>query len=84
MSILAIDKLSVLLYNDYIKVTARKEQLMHKIENILVGIGLILFGIASILLVRLTDWMIFELLGVIAPIIGIIVVIAGAIYEGKD
>ena len=57
---------------------------MHKIENILVGIGLILFGIASILLVSLTDWMIFELLGVIAPIIGIIVVIAGAIYEGKD
>ena len=57
---------------------------MHKIENILVGIGLILFGIASILLVRHTDWMIFELLGVIAPIIGIIVVIAGAIYEGKD
>lgn len=57
---------------------------MHTIENILVGIGLILFGIASILLVRLTDWMIFELLGVIAPIIGIIVVIAGAIYEGKD
>ncbi|MBQ8413963.1 MAG: hypothetical protein IJX58_01790 [Clostridia bacterium] len=56
---------------------------MHKIENILIGIALILFGIASMLIFNYTEWGVFEVFGVISPIVGLIVVIVGAIYEGK-
>ena len=56
---------------------------MQKSENILIGIALILFGIASMLIFNYTEWGVFEVFGVISPIAGLIVVIVGAIYEGK-
>ena len=57
---------------------------MHKIENILFGIALILFGIASLLIVGLTEWALFAILGIVAPIIGLIVVVVSCIYEEKS
>ncbi len=57
---------------------------MHKIENILLGIALILFGIASMLVFNHTEWAICEILGIFSPIVGLIVVIVGSVYEGKS
>ena len=58
---------------------------MHKIENILFGIALILFGIASMLITEYTDWGLFELFAVLCPIVGIVFTIFAMIYDGpKD
>ena len=58
---------------------------MHKIENILFGIALILFGIASMLIAEYTGWGLFELFAVLCPIGGIVFTIFAMIYDGpKD
>ena len=58
---------------------------MHKIENILFGIALILFGIAALPLAEYTGWGLFELFAVLCPIGGIAFTILAMIYNGpKD
>lgn len=57
---------------------------MHKIEAILCGIAIILFGIASTLIFNNTEWSFFEISGIIAPFLGILISIIGVFYEGKD
>ena len=56
---------------------------MHKIETILGGIALILFGIASMMIAEYTYWGLFEFFAVACPIIGIGFSIFGLIYDGK-
>ena len=56
---------------------------MHKVETILFGIALIIFGIASIMIVEYNGWQVFELFGVASPILGIIVSLVGLFYDGK-
>ncbi len=55
---------------------------MHKIEGILFGIALILFGIASILIADITQWGFFEVLGVICPFLGLASAIIGLFDRG--
>ena len=55
---------------------------MHKIETILFGIAIILFGIASAAIVLITDWGIFDLLAVFAPFIGLAVCVIGLFDKG--
>ena len=58
---------------------------MHKIENILFGIALILFGIAALPLAEYTGWGLFELFAVLCPIGGLGFTIFAMIYDGpKD
>lgn len=56
---------------------------MHKIETILGGIAIILFGIASILLLDYLGGIFFELTAVICPFLGLGLTIFGLIYDGK-
>ena len=56
---------------------------MHKIETILGGIALILFGIASILLLDYLGGVFFEFTAVICPFLGLGFTIFGLIYDGK-
>lgn len=55
---------------------------MHKIETILFGIALILFGIASMLITGSTNWGLFAILGFISPILGLITAIIGLFDKG--
>lgn len=57
---------------------------MHRIETILGGIALILFGIASMMIAEYTYWGLFELLAVVCPIIGIGFSIFGLLYNEKS
>ena len=57
---------------------------MHKIETILFGIAILLFGIASLIIYKNTAWGFFEVAGIIAPILGLGVSVVGVFYEGKD
>ena len=56
---------------------------MYKIETILFGIALILFGIASVLIFNNTDWGFFEVAGIVAPILGLVISVVGVFYEVK-
>ena len=55
---------------------------MHKLETILFGIALILFGIASSLIVIITDWGFFDLSAIFMPFIGIAVAVIGLFDKG--
>lgn len=58
---------------------------MHKIENILFGISLILFGIASMLILDYLGGVFFEFTAVICPFLGLGFTIFAMIYDGpKD
>jgi len=57
---------------------------MHKIETILGGITIIIFGIASLLIFEHTKWSLFEILGISCPIIGLIFSVTGLFYEPKS
>ena len=57
---------------------------MHKIETILFGIAILLFGVASTLIYQNTEWGFFEVAGIIAPFIGLGISALGLFYEGKD
>ena len=50
---------------------------MECIKNLLSGIGLMIFGIACFQLVIVSDLRIFDILGIIAILIGIVFVIKG-------
>jgi len=56
---------------------------MYKVETILLGIALILFGIASMLIAEYTRFRFFEFFAVVAPILGLIISVIGVFYEGK-
>ena len=56
---------------------------MHKVETILFGIALILFGIASLIILDYSGWGFFEVTGIVSPILGIVISIIGVFYEGK-
>ena len=55
---------------------------MHKVETILFGIAMILFGIASIIIADYTGFALFELFGVVFPILGIITSFIG-LFDGE-
>ncbi|MBO7196525.1 MAG: hypothetical protein J6V80_04270 [Clostridia bacterium] len=57
---------------------------MHKVETILFGIAILLFGIASLLIYKNTEWGFFEVAGVIAPILGLGISTLGVFYEGNS
>lgn len=57
---------------------------MHKLETILFGIALILFGIASALIVIITDWGFFDLPAIFMPFIGIAVALIGLFDKGAS
>ena len=59
-------------------------QIMHKTETILFGIAVILFGIASILIYNNTWWGFFEVVGIIAPIVGLIISTIGVFWDAKN
>lgn len=50
---------------------------MHKIETLLFGIALILFGIASTLIFKDNGWSLFGFTGIVFPILGLAVSIIG-------
>ena len=56
---------------------------MHKIETILGGIAIILFGIAAMPIAEYTGWGLFEIFAILCPIIGLGFSIFGLIYDGK-
>ena len=55
---------------------------MHRVESILFGISLILFGIASILIASYTKWGFFEVVGIIFPFLGLITAVIGVFDNG--
>ncbi len=55
---------------------------MHKVQTILFGIALIIFGIASALIAILTDWGFFDLLAIFMPFIGLAVCVIGLFDKG--
>ena len=57
---------------------------MHRIESILLGIALILFGIASILIAIVTHWGFFEVIGILFPFIGLAATIIGVFDKGDS
>lgn len=57
---------------------------MHKLETIVFGIAVILFGIASILIYNNTEWGFFEVVGIIAPIVGLIISTIGVFEDAKN
>ena len=57
---------------------------MQKIETILGGIAIILFGIASLMIFRQTNWGLFEVLGICCPVIGLAITIFGLVFEGEN
>ena len=60
---------------------------MHKIETLLFGIALILFGIASILIFEDNGWSLFGFTGVVSPILGLVVSFIGLFdkdYSGNE
>ena len=57
---------------------------MHKIETILGGIAIILFGIASLLIYQSTSSDLFLTMGAACSVIGIIFSIIGVFYNGRN
>lgn len=58
---------------------------MHRIEAILFGMVLILFGIASLLMAGYTDWGFCEVVGIIFPFLGLAAAVIGLFDNGgKD
>lgn len=55
---------------------------MHKIETMLFGIALILFGIASLILATYNGLDIFYVIGTISPLLGLIFSIVGLFDNG--
>ena len=62
----------------------KKISKMHKIETILFGIAIIIFGIASALISLLTNWGFFAPLAIFAPFVGLAVAVIGIFDRGYD
>lgn len=57
---------------------------MHKLESILFGIAMILFGIASLMITNFTNWGFFEVVGIVFPFLGLIVSIIGVFDKNEE
>ena len=57
---------------------------MHKLETILGGIAIILFGIASLIIYPHASSDLFLIMGAVCSVVGLIFSIIGLFYNGKD
>lgn len=56
---------------------------MHKIETILGGIALILFGIWGYNMAIGTEWLVFSIIAFVTPVLGIAAVIFGLLQKDE-
>lgn len=56
---------------------------MHKIETILGGIALILFGIWGYNMAIGTEWLVFSIIAFVTPVLGIATVIFGLLQKDE-
>jgi hypothetical protein len=57
---------------------------METIKVILSGIGFILFGISCYLLSMVTDWKLFDTVGIISSFMGLIMILTGMFTKDND
>ena len=57
---------------------------MHKIETILGGIALILFGIWGYNMAIGTEWLVFSIIAFVAPLLGMAAVICGLFQKNEN